>query len=305
MDLVERLRTGAGDVLLFGITPPRESTPSEDLRRIADATLGRLRSLDPDGVILYDIFDEQDRNPAARPFPFRATLDPGDYLADHLTGWAKPAVVYRAVGKHPEPDLRNWIQAQPTDRIATVLVGASSRDNPGLTTLPRAHELRRQVQPELVTGAVTIPERHTDRGDEHRRMLDKQDAGCAFFVSQVLYNADAAKNLVSDYRDACDARGVPPRPIVWTLSVCGSLRTLEFLEWLGVHVPRWMERDLHRSDDTLAASMTHARVVALDVITYCQRLGIPVGVNVESVSTRRVEIEAAIELATVLRSVLG
>ena len=91
---------------------------------------------------------------------------------------------------------------------------------------------------------------------------------------------------------------------MWTLSVCGSLRTLEFLDWLGVHVPRWMQRDLHRSEDTLAASMTHARVVGLDVITYCQRLGIPVAVNVESVSTRRVEIEAAIQLATTVRSVL-
>ena len=96
-----------------------------------------------------------------------------------------------------------------------------------------------------------------------------------------------------------------PRPIVWTLSVCGSLKTLEFLGWLGVHVPRWMQRDLHRSEDTLSASMTHARVVGLDVLTYCQRLGVPVGVNIESVSTRRVEIEAAIQLATVLRPVVA
>ena len=304
MDLVARLRAGDGGFLLYGITPPKVSTGPDDLRRIAEATSGRLKSLDPDGVILYDIFDEQARNPAERPFPFLATVDPGDYLGEHLSGWTKPAVVYRAVGKYPEPDLGDWLRRQDADRVATVLVGASSRDQQGLTSLPRAHELRRELRPDLLTGAVAIPERHTDRGDEHLRMLDKQDAGCAFFVSQVLYNADAAKNLVSDYRDECDARGVAPRPIVWTLSVCGSLRTLEFLDWLGVHVPRWMQRDLHRSEDTLAASMTHARVVGLDVITYCQRLGIPVAVNVESVSTRRVEIEAAIQLATTVRSVL-
>lgn len=305
MDLLARLQEGRGGFLCFGITPPKASAPLDDLRRIADATSGRLRSLDPDGVVLYDILDEQDRNPTERPFPFRSTLDPGDYLTDHLTGWQKPAVVYRAVGKHAESDLGAWMRRQPTDRIATVLVGASSREHPGLTSLPRAHELRREVRPDLVTGAVAIPERHHDRGDEHRRMLDKQDAGCSFFVSQVLYNADAAKNLVSDYRDECDARGVAPRPIVWTLSVCGSLKTLEFLGWLGVHVPRWMQRDLHRSEDTLSASMTHARVVGLDVLTYCQRLGVPVGVNIESVSTRRVEIEAAIQLATVLRPVVA
>jgi len=40
-------------------------------------------------------------------------------------------------------------------------------------------------------------------------------------------------------------------------------------------------------------------------LRYCRRLGVPVGLNVESVSSRRVEIEAAIQLATGLRSALG
>lgn len=305
MDLVERLGSGEGDFLLFGITPPKAATDPDNLRRIAELTLDRLRSLDPDGVVLYDILEERDRNPTKRPFPFLPTLDPADYLTDYLSSWDKSAIVYRAVGKYPEPELQAWMHRQPPDRIATVLVGASSSQHPGLTSLPRAHALRRQTQPNLITGAVVIPERHTARGDEHRRMLDKQAAGCSFFVSQVLYDAAAAKNLVSDYRDQCDAHGVRPLPIVFTLSVCGSLKTLEFLDWLGVEVPRWMQRDLQRSNDTLGASLEHSRAVGLDVLRYCRRLGVPVGLNVESVSSRRVEIEVAIQLATGLRSALG
>lgn len=304
MDLVERLRAGEGGFLLFGITPPKAATGPDDLRRIAESTLSRLRSLDPDGVVLYDILEERDRNPETRPFPFLPTLDPADYVSDYLSGWVKPAIVYRAVGKYPESVLATWMRRQPPDRIATVLVGASSRQQPGLTSLPQAHALRTQAQPDMLAGAVVIPERHAVRGDEHRRMLDKQAAGCCFFVSQVLYDAGAAKNLVSDYRDECDARGVRPAPIVFTLSVCGSLKTLEFLEWLGVQVPRWMQRDLQRSDDTLGASLEHSRAVGSDVLAYCRRLGVPAGVNVESVSSRRVEIEAAIELAAGLRSAL-
>jgi len=91
---------------------------------------------------------------------------------------------------------------------------------------------------------------------------------------------------------------------VFTLSVCGSLKTLAFLHWLGVQVPRWMQRDLGRSENTLDASLEHSRAVGLDVMAYCRRLGVPVGLNVESVSSRRVEIEAAIQLATELRSAL-
>ena len=33
---------------------------------------------------------------------------------------------------------------------------------------------------------------------------------------------------------------IGPVPIVFTFSVCGSMKTLEFLRWLGVDVPRWI-----------------------------------------------------------------
>ena len=75
MDLVQRLRLGDGGFLLFGITPPKAATGPDDLRRIAESTLSRLRALDPDGVVLYDILEERDRNPRSRPFPFLPTLD--------------------------------------------------------------------------------------------------------------------------------------------------------------------------------------------------------------------------------------
>ncbi|GAB3928808.1 hypothetical protein GCM10011575_13420 [Microlunatus endophyticus] len=308
MDLRQHLRDGRGEFLLFAITPPRASTKPERLETIAESTLRRLESLDPDGVILYDIAEENDRNPDARPFPFLPTVDPAHYLADYLSGplggWQKPTIVYRSVGKYPEPSFEAWLAEQPTDRVLSVLVGSSSSVNPGLTSLKRAYALREAVQPDLTIGAVVIPERHAARGDEHLRMLDKQAAGCSFFVSQVLYDVNAAKNLVCDYRDECDARGISPRPIAFTLSVCGSVKTLEFLTWLGVQVPRWIQRDLTRSDDTLAASYDQVRAMALDMLAYCRRLDVPVGFNVESVSTRKVEIEAAVRLAGEVRASL-
>jgi hypothetical protein len=307
VDLRQHLRDGRGEFLLFAITPPRASTKPERLETIAESTLRRLEFLDPDGVILYDIAEENDRNPDARPFPFLPTVDPAHYLADYLGrpgGWQKPTIVYRSVGKYPESSFEAWLAEQPTDRVLSVLVGSSSSVNPGLTSLQRAYALRQAVQPDLTIGAVVIPERHAARGDEHLRMLDKQAAGCSFFVSQVLYDVNAAKNLVCDYRDECDARGISPRPIAFTLSVCGSVKTLEFLTWLGVQVPRWIQRDLTRSDDTLAASYDQVRAMALDMLAYCRRLDVPVGFNVESVSTRKVEIEAAVRLAGEVRASL-
>ncbi len=304
MSLIDRITGGSGGFLTFALTPPRESTTGERAREIAEATLDRLRPLDLDGLVLYDIADETVRNPAQRPFPFMPTLDPATYLSDHLTGWHGPVVVYRAVTKYSRPELESWIERQDPSRVLTVLVGAASRQARPATPLAEAQSLCRTVNPQLLAGGVAIPERHRLRDDEHLRLLAKQDAGCRFFVTQVVYDVNAAKNLVSDYHYACAARATIAAPIAFTFTVCGSMRTLEFLRWLGVDVPRWIENDLKHATDTLEASYRLAVATATDLITYCRELGVPFGINVESVSIRRVEIEMAVRLAACLATEL-
>lgn len=301
MDLQQRIADRVGEFLLFAVTPPRRSTSPQRIQEIADITGKRLDALQPDGLVLYDIDDESDRNPAERPFPFTPTMDPAEYLARHLGKLDLPVVVYRAVGKYDERDFRTWL-AEQRGQALSVFVGAASRETPVATTLSQAQALRAELRPDLLLGGVAIPERHARTGAEHLRLLAKQQAGCSYFVTQVVYDANAAKDLVSDYRFECRARGVAPVPIVFTFSVCGSMKTLAFLKWLGVDVPRWIHNELQHADDTLQASFEHARATALELMTFCRRLEVPFGVNVESVSIRREEIEASVDLAAVLRT---
>jgi len=135
-------------------------------------------------------------------------------------------------------------------------------------------------------------------------LLAKQAAGCTFFVTQIIYDVNAAKNLVSDYHYECAARDVKPAPIVFTFSVCGSLKTLEFVQWLGVDVPHWIENELRHAEDTLDASYDQAVATAVELIAFCWRVGVPFGLSVESVSIRQVEIEASVRLATRLQAEL-
>jgi hypothetical protein len=304
MNLIRRIHGGESEFLLFALTPPRLKTGRERAQEIADATVARLRPLGLDGLILYDIDDEAERNPAERPFPFIPTLDPADYLANHLRTWETPVIVYRAVAKYAPAELRGWLSAQDPERTMTVLVGAASSSATARTPLRDAQAIRREVNPGLLSGGVAIPERHARRDDEHLRLLAKHDAGCRFFVSQVIYDINAAKNLVSDYRYECGARGISPVPLVFTFSVCGSMKTLDFLRWLGVDVPRWIENDLKHAADTLEASYQQAVATASELMSYCRTLGVPFGINVESVSIRRVEIEASVRLAQELRTQL-
>jgi hypothetical protein len=301
VDLIRQIESGQGEFLLFAFTPPTLATDGERAQEIADATIARLLPLDLDGVILYDIDDESSRNPEERPFPFTPTIDPADYLAKQFAAWPKPAIVYRAVSKYAPEDLQAWLSAQDPARVMTVLVGAPSSGQAGRTTLAEAQALRREANPRMLLGGVAIPERHSRREDEHLRLLAKQDAGCRFFVTQVVYDINAAKNLVSDYHYECKTRGTSPVPLVFTFSAVGSMKTLDFLRWLGVDVPRWIENDLAHSTDPLEASYQQALTIASELIAYCRTLEMPFGINVESVSIRRVEIEASVRLATELR----
>ncbi|NUT32041.1 MAG: 5,10-methylenetetrahydrofolate reductase [Hamadaea sp.] len=300
--LLADAREGA---LLFGITPPRQSASPEKIGEVAAVTLARLEPLDLDGLVLYDIDDESDRNPDERPFPYLPTMDPATFHADHLAGWDRPVVVYRCVGKYAEPELRSWLHASDPEKVLSVFVGASSRDKAVHTALPRAQELRREVRPELLLGGVAITERYVDGRDEHLRLLAKQESGCAFFITQVIYDVDSTKSMLSDYYYACAERGVAPRPILFTLSVCGSLKTLAFLKWLGVGIPRWLENSLRHAPEPLAESYAHCLATARELSAFCRRLGLPFGFHIESVSIRKVEIDASVELAAEVGALLG
>ena len=208
-------------------------------------------------------------------------------------------------GSTTSEELQAWLSAQDTQRTLTVFVGASSRETPVKTSLVGAQVMRAEIRPDLVLGGVAIPERHARNGEEHLRLLAKQVAGCSFFVTQVVYDANAAKNLVSDYYYECLERpAATPVPIIFTLSVCGSVKTMRFLNWLGVDLPRWLENELVHADDTLQASLDYALATAADLIAYCRALGIPFGFNVESVSIRRDEIDASMALAARLKQLL-
>jgi len=300
MDLRERIANGLDGFVLFGLTPPRQSTPVEEAQRIADITLQRLEAIDVDGLVIYDIDDESDRNSGPRPFPYLPTMDPADFYQHHLTGWDKPAIIYRSVGKYSEAAIRDWLLEQNPERVLSVFVGAPTRDRSVVTDLRSAQAAWRNTRPELLLGGVAIPERHASNSQEHLRLIAKQANGCTFFVSQVVYDVNASKDLVSDYFYTCLERGIAPVPFVFTLSVCGSLRTLEFLQWLGVDVPKWMQNDLRNSVDALATSYEQCLGASEELAQFCSRLGMPFGFNVESVSNRKEEIDASIRLASVL-----
>jgi hypothetical protein len=301
-ELIGRRATG---VCLYGIAPPKRETPPDRLAEVVSTQVARVRSLAPDGLVVYDVQDEADRTSAPRPFPFLPTLEPDAYADQHLAALEVPKIVYRAVGRGSREDFARWCdqQAAAGPRFS-VLVGASSGrgQQPPVLRLDEAYDVVRARAPELYLGGIAIAERHGAKGDEHERMIAKAARGCRFFITQAVYDPTSTKSLLSDYHYALEARGQTPLPVILTFSPCGSAKTLDFMRWLGISIPRWLENELRHDGDILGRSLRLCEEICAEIVAFARDKHLPIGINVESVSIRRVEIEASLELYARLRA---
>jgi hypothetical protein len=305
--LFERLCARTGGVCLYGLAPPKQTTPSGQLDEIVTRQLVRLQSLSIDGVIVYDIQDEGERISAPRPFPFLPTIDPDTFAHHYLASLKKQKIVYRCVNRDTPDSFIQWLKRQyaaTTPRLS-VLVGAPGQHSASGLSLASAYVLAQEYAPTLLLGGVAIAERHSKFANEHERILGKAEKGCRFFVTQAVYDVTSTKSLLSDYALALREKGGVPLPIILTFSPCGSIKTLSFMKWLGIAFPRWLENELRMSGDPLTTSVALCEKIFAEVWDYSRNKGIPIGVNVESVSNRKAEIDASIDLFQRLRQRMG
>jgi hypothetical protein len=299
--LAEKLASRMAGICLYGFAPPKQATPSEQLEAIVAQQLVRLRSLPVDGLIVYDIQDEAERISTPRPFPFLPTLNPEVYAHQYLGSLAVPKIVYRCVNRDTPDGFVRWLDSENAAPRISVLVGAPSRGSQAGLPLTDAYALARQRAPNLLLGGIAIAERHARKLDEHERILAKTERGCRFLVTQAVYDVTSTKSLLSDYAIAVREKSSVPLPIILTFSPCGSVKTLSFMKWLGVAFPRWLENELLFARDPLAKSLELCERIFMEVWDFARDKGIPLGINVESVSIRKTEIEASVELLQRLR----
>lgn len=300
--LRSKLENCESGILLYGITPPKSGHTPEKIREIADRQLRRIERLDIDGLVLYDIQDESSRNSLPRPFPFIETIDPLTYSREHLSGLNLPRIIYNGVGRYTPETFAGWLRHEGTDLDLVVLVGSPSRQSVAGLSLHDAYDLKRKLNNPALMGGVTIPERHARKADEHLRVASKTLAGCRFFISQCVYNVRNALVFLADYCKLLDQTGEKPVPIIFTITPCGSLKTLHFMEWLGIEIPAPLRKELEMSPDMLGRSVEACTSIVDELVSRASSLCVPIGFNVESVAIRKDEIEASLELVKYVKS---
>jgi hypothetical protein len=297
--LAQKILAKSPGICLYGIAPPKRAIGEDALRTLVEAQRARIAALSADGLVVYDIEDESSRTDVPRPFPFLPTIDAGTYADSMLRELEIPKIVYRPVARFDRAAFEATMRAEATraDERFTVLVGAPSRSS-ALQGIPLgdAYRVANELAPSLLIGGIAIAERHGHGFAEHERMIAKMDRGCRFFVTQAVYDVTSTKSLISDLAIRLERDGRDPVPMIVTFSPCGSEKTLDFMRWLGIAFPRWLENDLRRSHDILEKSVALAIRIGEELVEYAREHRIPLGINVESVSVRKAEIDASVAL---------
>jgi len=305
-----QLRTRLADrnqsIRLYGTTPPRLGTPEELVREAAEKFVERLKPLPLDGVVVYDIQDESGRTSAPRPFPFKGTIDPRDY--SRLLGRmaALPVINYKSLGMLDEPGWRAWLD-ESTREYGLSLLSIVGRPTSGVRyplSLSEAIAIARQHPANLMLGGVMIAERDSPERSESARLLAKAIEGCSYFISQTVYTAKPTIAVLKEYLRDCRGAGVEPRRIVLTFAPCGREKTMAFIKWLGVRVTPECERAILGAANPLAKSIEICRDNLREILDQDYVGRIPLGINVESVSINRDEIDATVDLFHQLSEVL-
>lgn len=303
--LRKKIENRESGILLYGLTPPKKNTSLEKVEQISLKQMKSVDSIGVDGLVLYDIHDEKDRLDVERPFPFLETIDPMDYSRKYMNNLKIPRIVYRCVGKYSEGDLNDWLENPKRQEDFSVFVGASAKHQKVSLQLSEAYDLFNQAKTNLLLGGVCIPERHITKENEHIRIIKKIENGCSYFISQAVYNIEAAKNFLSDYYFYCKEASIDMVPIIFTIAPCGSKKTMDFMKWLGINVSKWLENEILKSEDPLETSVDVLIENFKHLWDFAAERQIPIGCNVESISIRKKEIEASVSMAKRIKIIMS
>jgi len=291
-------------VYFIGTTPPKSDTPLEQVDSIASKLLERVSDIDFDGLIVYDIQDENSRTNKPRPFPFKSTHDTRLYSSLLNKKSQRPVITYKSVVQSNADDFNQWADEAWTKFGVkdVVLVGSPSKKNTISLPLAGAYNTLVKNQHDFFIGGVTIAERHASKGNEHERLIEKHQQGCNFFISQAIYNPQATIDMLTRYAIECQKQGLKPQRLILTFSPCGSKKTLEFIDWLGVSVPEATSLRILNADNSLYESIRICLNSLQQILDAILPYDLPLGLNIESLTNRKEEIDGSILLYKLLRS---
>lgn len=291
--LRDKLLNRESGIVLYSLTPPEKNISLEKLSGLNKRRTARIKTLNCDGLSIYDVQEEKGRDSGNRTFQYREAMNPLQYShsLNEMENLSK--VLYLVTGKYSEKELQNILEN--SKETSFVLVGSSEPRENNKTDISKAFPILSSYSNPL--GAVCIGERYRSRINESERMLSKIKQGADFFISQCVYDLEIYDFLLKEYKAKCEEQNILPRPLILTFSPVGTEKAVDFMKWLGVRIPKTYRRGLKNCENPLDYSIQYLEEIARSLFDLCFELNIPVGVNFESVIARRDEVLASLSLA--------
>ena len=286
----------ASTPVVLEIVPPGRRVSEKAVNAFVDRVRGSVRSLENlNGVNIPEVLEE---NHAGQPF-YR-DLDPGDFAAQ-LGDLGVDPIVNKVVAHIPsEAVLRRWIRESVEDhgfRNFVLVGGNSSRVRYPGPTVVEANRILRAVtkgRDDIALGNITIAE----RDHEVDRLVEKTRAGCDFFTTQVLFEAEPMATVLRTYGRRCSSQNLKPATVLLSFAPVSDYQDIEFLVWLGATVsPRTEEALLPSGGAPGRASLEVAHTLwsHLHAAAAQSRPPVPLGVNIEEVSAHNFDL--AVQMA--------
>ena len=290
--------------LFFEPVPPSARTPPARVTERIDA-LVRLVEKVP-RLDALDVPELVDENHEGKPHYRSGDIRPFARALKERTG--REAVVNKVVaylGSFAE--LEGWVSGAVAQGLHyVVFVGGASRyiPYPGPSVADANRACRSLLAPVGGrVGNIAIPQR---TGEPHR-MLSKTRVGASFFTTQIVFDAAQTVEMVHQYALLCRQAAIPPATVLVSFAPLADEQDVEFIRWLGADIPEAVEGDLLEGEDSQILRRSERR--ALDVwegilrAARTEGIEVPLGVNVEQVSTRH--LDAAGHLLREFASRLG
>jgi len=301
MLLPEKISISNCPVILYELIPPIEKIGSENLIAYANCAVELLESSPVviDGINIPEIRDEK-KDSSIRAEAFFTKSDSREFAQQlqkssrkHLEFVINHCTVYEEWSAQ-----HGWLRETETSYGIKnlILVGGESSQirYPGASVNELSLKIKESF-PSFFCGGITIPSRRSDdpQKDELNRLVDKGKNGLEYFTTQVIYEPFQIQQLLKDYDLFCKQTNIKPKRIFLSFAPISAKKDLQFLRWLGVVIPKAVEKMLFEADIGIGwRSMKISKVILQRILTFVleKNIEVPLGLNIEHISRHNFEL---------------
>lgn len=292
--------------IFFELIPPEKGNKEKRLQQHTECVDYLLGEIEVDAFNLPEIQDESPKGEnGKRRNPHKERISPRSYVRNLSQRYDAEFIINRVIVKQPHEVQEEWLLETHNefDIQNVILVGGESSkiQYPG-PSVPDGNSLAKdylnsgrrryaggEIEPtDFTIGNICIPTRRKEDFDEPERMLKKVQTGADFFTSQIIAEAQSPVSLLKDFSNLLIEERQTPPVIFWSFSPIAEKKDVDFLRWLGVHIPSDVEEKILGSDDPASTSIDLAQRIWEKIHDFNNQLPLPIpmGINISVMGLR-------------------